>query len=81
MTLSASSILIHYRNPAMSVQTILHILSTLIATSSMPVAVCVFVPTHLREVGGGERGTIYSNGFSQFWPIDINIVESCEWYH
>ena len=53
MTLSASSILIHYRNPAMSVQTILHILSTLIATSSMPVAVCVFVPTHLREVGGG----------------------------
>ena len=32
-------------------------------------------------VGGG---TIYSNGvflFSQFWPIDIFIVEKCERYH
>ena len=29
-------------------------------------------------------GTIYSSGFfllSQLWPIDIFIVESCEWYH
>ena len=31
-----------------------------------------------------EGGTIYSNGFfllRRFWPIDIIIVESCEWYH
>ena len=38
-------------------------------------------PTPL--VGGG-RGTIYSNGFflfSQFWPIDMFVVEKCEWYH
>ena len=37
-----------------------------------------FVPT--PHVGGG---TIYSNGFflfKQFWPIDIFIVEKCEWY-
>ena len=39
----------------------------------------LIVPTHFS--GGG---TIYSNGFflfRQFWPIDIIIVESCEWYH
>ena len=39
----------------------------------------VIVPTPLE----GE-GTIYSNEFflfRQFWPIDIFIVESCEWYH
>ena len=35
-----------------------------------------------RPSWGG--GTIYSNGFflfSQFWSIDIFIVQSCEWYH
>ena len=40
----------------------------------------VIVPTPL--VG---EGTIYSNGFfflfSEFWPIDIFVVEKCEWYH
>ena len=38
----------------------------------------IIVPTPL--VGGG---TIYSYGFflfRQFWPIDIFIVEKCEWY-
>ena len=38
----------------------------------------IIVPTHFS--GGG---TIYANGFflfSQFWPIDIIIVESCEWH-
>ena len=41
--------------------------------------VFIIVPTPL--VGGG---TIYSNWFflfSQFWPIDIFVVEKCEWYH
>ena len=39
----------------------------------------IIVPTPL--LGGG---TIYSNElflFRQFWPIDILIVEKCEWYH
>ena len=40
----------------------------------------LIVPTPL--VG---EGTIYSNGFfflfSEFWPIDIFVVEKCEWYH
>ena len=33
--------------------------------------------------GGGEGGTQMGFLFSQFWfwPIDIFIVESCEWYH
>ena len=43
--------------------------------------IILIVPTPL--VG---EGTIYSNGFffflfSEFWPIDIFVVEKCEWYH
>ena len=41
----------------------------------------IFVPTPL--VGGGDE-ELYTQVvflFSQFWPIDIFIVEKCEWYH
>ena len=44
-----------------------------------PSEMVIVVPTPL--VWGG---TIYSNGlflFRQFWPIDIFILEKCEWYH
>ena len=36
-------------------------------------------------VGGGGGEQLYTQRrffvFSQFWPIDIFIVEKCEWYH
>ena len=40
------------------------------------------VPIHFS--GGRNYILKYSIGiflFSQFWPIDILIVESCDWYH
>ena len=44
----------------------------------------IMVPTPILVWGGGG-GELYTQLgfflFSQFRPIDIFIVESCEWYH
>ena len=39
----------------------------------------IFVPTPLE--GGRNYILKWVFLFSQFWPIDIIIAESCEWYH